>query len=296
MTLRSPYFPAILLITFLVSCQTSSFSDQFSVQDAYEKGQAEIYPGRFYPDFDAHPLLYKSLNPLVADEANELIPIPDKVQNVTKEVNFIEPYRQLLNVEPRDSVRSQIFDANEFNQIKKITVEPFQNKTTGPNRDASAGRIVTSQVYQELRDSKNYTVVDPYHSEDILLEAVGKKPGPATVPEPESGQGDLNMSVTSLIGPGKEAIMTGVVTKYVDTYINRHGSQQKSLSSGVAFAAYLVTPEGKVIWGARFIGSQRQNFRDFIKYQGRWLTKEEFSKIAMRDVLKDFYNSRSSMR
>ena len=101
-------------------------------------------------------------------------------------------------------------------------------------------------------------------------------------------------NLAGVSGPIKEAIMTGAVTKFVDTYINRHGKQQKSIASGVAFAAYLVTPEGKVIWGARFIGSQKQNFKDFIKYNGRWLSKEEFSKFAMKAVLKDFYKNKPS--
>ena len=105
----------------LVSCQTSNFTGQFPVQDAFEKKQAEIHPGRFYPDFDTSPLLHRSLNPLAADETSELVPVPDKVQHVSTNVDFIGPYKQLLSLEPRNSVRSQIFDPKEFNQIKKIT-------------------------------------------------------------------------------------------------------------------------------------------------------------------------------
>ena len=295
MIFRLAKFHFFFIATFLVSCQTSNYLGQFPVQDAFEKKQAEIHPGRFYPDFDAPPILHNSLNPLITDQSDELVPVPDQVKNIPANVNFMESYKQLLSLETRDSVRSQIFDPNEFSQIKKITVEPFQNKTIGPNRDVSAGRIVTSQVYQELRDSRNYTVIDPFPSEDILLEAIGVTTGPKSIPQVTESSKQKN-DLSEFSGPGKEAIMTGAVTKFVDTYSNRHGNQRKSIASGVAFAAYLVTPEGKVIWGARFIGSQRQSFSDFIKYKGRWLSKEEFSKTAMKEVLKDFYKNRPSMK
>jgi len=295
MIARSPLIPGIFLAIFLVSCQGHQSTAQFPVQNALEKGQAEVYPGRFYPNFDAPPVLHRSLNPLIADEADELIPIPDKVQHVSGDIDFVAPYRRLLALKPRDFVRSQIFDPSEFNKIKKITVEPFQNKTTGPNQDANAGIIVTSQVYQELRNSRNYTVVDPFPTEDMLLETVGETTGPQPVAKMEADlTGQSPDTAQEVASPGSEAIMTGAVTKFVDTYVDRQGRRQEGIASGIAFAAYLVTPEGKVIWGARFIGSQRQNFRDFIKYKGQWLNKEEFSRTAMKDVLKDFHNSRSS--
>jgi len=238
------------------------------------------------------------LNPLIADATMEPLPFPDKVQHVANPVDFMPSYRQLLALKSRDSVRSEIFNPAEFRKIRKITIEPFQNKTTGPNRDESAGIVVTSQAYQELREAGNYDVVDPYQPEDILLktseakavsaalgtEATGDlaEPGPDMVSEPPPTK-------------GSEAILTGAVTKFVDTYVDRRGQLQHSIASGIAFAAYLVTPEGKVIWGARFIGAQHQNFRDLIKYKGRWLNKEEFSRFAMRTVLKDFHkNARST--
>ena len=297
MLARSFLAVGVFLSLFLVACQTQRVSGQFPVENALAKHQGEINPPGFFPSFDAPPIMSRPLNPLIADEVMEQLPFPDKVQHVAKPVNFIPPYRQLLAVKPRGSVRSEIFDPVEFNKIKKIVIEPFQNKTTGPNRDESAGFVVTSQAYQELRDSGNYHVVDPFQSEDILLEKVGAQAASDEAASPPAA-GDLQAPQDTAAAPppeGPEAILTGAVTKFVDTYIDRRGHLQHSIASGVAFAAYLVTPEGKVIWGARFIGAQHQNFRDLIKYKGRWLNKEEFSRFAMRNVLQDFHKKTRSV-
>ncbi|MFQ5673491.1 MAG: hypothetical protein ACE5G9_10380 [Nitrospinales bacterium] len=287
----------MFLALFLVSCQTQRVSEQFPVENALAKHQGEIHPPNFFPDFDAPPILHRSLNPLIADEAMEQLPFPDKVQHVAGPVDFMPPYRRLLALKSRDSVRSEIFDPVEFSKVRKITIEPFQNKTTGPNRDASAGLIMTSQAYRELQDSGRYQVVDPFQSEDILLKTSEAKAVLAATGTEAAG--DLteplpNTVVAPSPSEGSEAILTGAVTKFVDTYIDRRGQLRHSIASGVAFGAYLVTPQGKVIWGARFIGSQHQNFRDLIKYKGRWLNKEEFSRFAMRTVLKDFHKNAHS--
>ncbi|MFQ5444086.1 MAG: hypothetical protein ACE5EK_05660, partial [Nitrospinales bacterium] len=91
-----------------------------------------------------------------------------------------------------------------------------------------------------------------------------------------------------------DAVLIGAVTKYMDHYIDRHGKRQKSISSGVEFAAFLVSTEtGNVIWGARYVGSQRPNILNLFNKETMWLDKEELSRAAMKNVLRAFHEKAS---
>ena len=87
-----------------------------------------------------------------------------------------------------------------------------------------------------------------------------------------------------------DTVLIGAVTKYMDHYIDNRGKLKESLSSGVEFGAFLINKEtGEVIWGARFVGSQTPNIRNFvIGRQTHWLQKEELSRSAMKNVLREF--------
>jgi hypothetical protein len=57
------------------------------------------------------------------------------------------------------------------------------------------------------------------------------------------------------------------------------------------FSAFLVDPKTEeVIWGARFVGRQRPGIQYFDQHNGRWLNKKDFSRSAMKFVLKEFRN------
>jgi hypothetical protein len=85
--------------------------------------------------------------------------------------------------------------------------------------------------------------------------------------------------------------MVGAVTKFTDRYIDRQGRVQKSIASGLEFTAFLVDPRTReVLWGARFVGSQRPGIQNFDQHKGRWLSKKDFTRSAMKFVLKEFRN------
>jgi hypothetical protein len=95
-----------------------------------------------------------------------------------------------------------------------------------------------------------------------------------------------------LVAGGRvDAVMVGAVTKFTDEYIDRYGKVQKSIASGLEFTAFLVDPRTReVIWGARFVGRQRSGIQHFDQHKGRWLNKKDFTRSAMKFVLKEFRN------
>jgi hypothetical protein len=46
----------------------------------------------------------------------------------------------------------------------------------------------------------------------------------------------------------------------------------------------------EVLWGARFVGRQRPGVQNFSQHGGRWLNKKDFTRSAMKFVLKEFRN------
>jgi hypothetical protein len=80
--------------------------------------------------------------------------------------------------------------------------------------------------------------------------------------------------------------MIGAVSKYMNSYQDRNGKIEKSLSSKVEFGSFLVsTRTGDVLWGARFIGAQPTGL---LSSGAKWLSKKQLSKRAMKEVLKSF--------
>ena len=88
-----------------------------------------------------------------------------------------------------------------------------------------------------------------------------------------------------------DAVLVGAVTKYSNKYRDRRGNIKSGIASGLEFSAFLVDPRTQeVIWGARFVGSQKQGLLNFGRNRGRWQNQEGFSRQAMKNVLKEFRN------
>ena len=124
--------------------------------------------------------------------------------------------------------------------------------------------------------------------EDARFKIV-KTPGNNAAPSKDKPEGDLRAELVST--EAVDAVLVGAVTKYSDKYRDRRGNIQKSVSSGLEFSAFLVDPRTQeVIWGARFVGSQKPGLRNFSRNNGVWQNKEGFSRQAMKYVLKEFRN------
>ena len=88
-----------------------------------------------------------------------------------------------------------------------------------------------------------------------------------------------------------DAILVGADTKYSNRYRDRRGNIKQGIASGLEFSVFLVDPRNQeVIWGARFVGSQKQGLLNLSRKKGGWLNKEGFARLAMKYVLKDFRN------
>ena len=82
-----------------------------------------------------------------------------------------------------------------------------------------------------------------------------------------------------------------VSTKYSNIYRDRRGNIKQGNASCLEFSVFLVDPRNQeVIWGARFVGSQKQGLHNLSRKKGGWLNKEGFTRLAMKYVLKDFRN------
>jgi len=88
--------------------------------------------------------------------------------------------------------------------------------------------------------------------------------------------------------------MIGAVSKYMNSYQNRNGKIEKSLSGKVEFGSFLVsTRTGDVLWGARFIGAQPTGL---LSSGTKWLSKKQLSKRAMKEVLKSFRENANRLK
>jgi hypothetical protein len=248
------------------------------VEDQFDRNQAGNHPGVF-PKWEGTPPLNPDLYPNLTDGINEPHPLPAHVRR--------DIYIQLLRIEPVDQVQSKVFNPDRFNHLQRIGILDFENKTFAPFEDKSAGEVVSSQAYQELRTNKNYSnIIPPQLMDDVRFKIV-KSPG--SVPgESPSDSGGATLLVT---GDKVDAVMIGAVTKFTDRYIDRSGKIKKSIASGLEFTAFLVDPKTQeVIWGARFVGHQRPGIQNFNQHKGRWLNKKDFTRSAMKSVLKEFRN------
>jgi hypothetical protein len=248
------------------------------IQDEFERNQAGNRPGVF-PQWKDTPPVHQDLFPNLTGGINKSHPLPTHVDR--------DFYTQLLRVEPVDQVQSKVFNSDKFNRLQRIGVLGFENKTFPPFVDRSAGDIVSGQVYQELKTNKNYSnIIPPQLMEDARLKIV-KSPNSLA----NKNMSD-NKETTPLVFSDKvDAVMVGAVSRYTDRYMDRNGKIQKSIASGLEFTAFLMDPRTReVLWGARFVGRQRSGVQNFSQYGGRWLNKKDFTRSAMKFVLKEFRN------
>jgi hypothetical protein len=246
------------------------------IQDEFDRNQAGNRPGVFPQWENANPV-YQDLYPNLTDGINDPHPLP-------AHVNF-SFYTQLLRIEPVDQVQSKVFNSDRFNRLQRIGILGFENKTFAPFVDKSAGDVVSSQVYQELKTKKSYSnIIPPQLMEDARLKIV-KSPGSLS----DKNLLDSGKILPLVAGDKVDAVMVGAVSKYTDKYVDRYGKIRKSIASGLEFAAFLVDPRTReVLWGARFVGHQRPGIQNFGQHGGRWLNKKDFTRSAMKFVLKEF--------
>ena len=250
------------------------------LENAFDKGQAKNHLEMNRP-WDDKPPVYYDLNPHLNKRINEPHPIPVYISR--------NKYNQLLSVEPVNQVQSKIFNKKIFESLQRIGVLGFENKTIAPFEDKTAGEVVSRHAYNELKTNKNYSnIVSPQMMEDArlkIVKTVGSKAGLKKDNPIDSN--DLREELVS--ADEVDAVLVGAVTKYSNKYQDRRGNIQRSFSSGLEFSAFLVDPRTQeVIWGARFVGSQKQGLRNFGRNKGMWQNQENFSRHAMKYVLKEF--------
>jgi hypothetical protein len=251
---------------------------------ALDKGQAQSPLGMNRPldmnrSWDEAPPVYYDLNPHFSDGINEPHPLPAYIKRDT--------YNQLLNIEPANQVQSKMFNQELFKRLQRIGVLGFENKTFAPFEDKSAGEVVSRQAYQELKTNKKYSnIIPPQMMEDARFKII-KTPGKNASQEQDKSNNELTLVSTDAL----DAVMVGAVTKYSNQYRDRHGKVRIGLASGLEFTTFLVNPRTlEVIWGARFVGSQKAVLRNFNSNRRGWLSKEAFTRAAMKNVFKEFPN------
>jgi hypothetical protein len=246
------------------------------IQDEFDRNQAGNNSGVF-PKWKGKPPVNQDLYPNLTDGINEPHPLPTQIDR--------KIYTQLLRVESVNQVQSKVFNSDKFNRLQRIGVFGFENKTFAPFADRSAGDVISRQAYQELKTNKNYSnIIPPQLMEDARLKIV-KSPGSLA----NQSLSDSEEKVPLVSGDRVDAVLVGAVSKYTDRYVDRYGKIQKSIASGLEFTAFLVDPRTReVIWGARFVGRQRSGVQNYGQHGGRWLNKEDFTRSAMKFVLREF--------
>ena len=252
------------------------------------------------PSLNAHPLQkiapeeYRSNNPNLTNEINEPHPIPEYLSKFPKQGQFPKYYHQLLQIDPDDNVQSKVFDRRAFKQAKRIGVVFFENKTSGLGADENAGHLIANQVSTELETVKKLAVVSPIR----MLEEFQLKMVATPDQAPDSGTSPAPSSKQSISKPGYDlpyskdkfdAVLIGSVSRYTNFHKNRAGQPDTSEGAAVEFSVYLIsTQTGEAIWGARFVGSQSASLSNVFSAQRLWLDKQNYSREAIKKVLKDF--------
>jgi len=259
------------------------------LNDAYETGQAEFQGSPvFQPRSEGQLVFHPSLHPGSNDALNEEHPIPDYVKKISKNKLFSTHYRQLLETEPVNQIQSKIFEEQAFRSIQKIGVLDFENRTVSPFRDEKAGHVIAKQISKELKSRKDYFIIPPrMMNEDARIRIVAQIPG-NKAGQVEPPQVERQPAIPGLPNQNNkvDAVMIGAVSKYMNSYQDRNGKIEKSLSSKVEFGSFLVsTRTGNVLWGARFIGAQPTGL---LSSGAKWLSKKQLSKRAMKEVFKSF--------
>ena len=253
------------------------------------------------PSLNKHPLLNipaKELpqhHPNLTEEINEPHPYPEYLNKFPRKGRFPVYYYQLLNVHPDDQVQSKVFDRGAFKKIRRIGVVMFENKTTGIGKDETAGELVANQVSSELQSVKKLSVVPPVSMlEEVQLKMVTSPKDGAQTPEAPVTEKQSGPKAGYDLPYPKEkfdAVLIGTVTRYTDRFRNRAGNPDSTMGAGLEFGVYLISTEtGEAIWGARFTGSQTASLGNVFSAKRRWMDKKDFSRYAIKKVLKDFHN------
>ena len=289
------FFSRPIQFTFLTGVLGSVFillatgANAIPVGDAYETGQAEFQSSpEFQPRNEVPPVFHPSLHPGSNNEVNEAHPIPDYIKKISKNQLFSTHYRQLLEIEPVNQIQSKIFDEQAFRSIQKIGVLDFENRTVSPFKDEKAGHVVAKQISKELQSMKDYFIIPPLiTNQDARIRIVAQVPG-NKAGQVESSHVESQPVIPVLPNPNNkvDAVMIGAVSKYMNSYQDRNGKIEKSLSGKVEFGSFLVsTRTGDVLWGARFIGAQPTGL---LSSGAKWLSRKQLSQRAMKEVLKAF--------
>ena len=284
---------AILLLAFSTSAQAIPKDQVFK---KFNDQGADIQDLGYRPMHDVSPPVDYTLHPNLTPYVNEAHPYPDYIKKFSRRGQFPKHYLELIKTLPVDKVQSKVFNITDFKKARRIGVAGFENKTAAPFKDENAGYIVANQISQELQSYGRYQVIPPRRTSEDARIRITKTPGLPNNRESSSAEGENDRSVASLpYSKDKvDAVLIGAVTKYMDSYIDRRGEIKKSISSGVEFGAFLINVKtGDVIWGARFVGTQTPGIRAFLQGRTHWLNKEEFSRSAMKKVLKAFHDTQN---
>ena len=270
-----------LLAVFIACGPMMAQSLAVPLENALDEGQAKNHLEMNRPWDDAPPVYY-GLNPQITGGINEPHPLPAYISRKT--------YNQLLNIEPVDQVQSRMFNRKLFESLQRIGVLGFENKTVVPFEDKDAGEVISRQAYQELKTNKKYSnIIPPQMMEDARIKIVKTIRDDATSKKGHSNRNEMRAELVST--DTVDAVLVGAVSKYSNKYRDRRGNIKKSIASGLEFSAFLVDPKTQeVIWGARFVGSQKPSLRSFSRNNGIWQNKEGLSRVAMKYVLKEFRN------
>jgi hypothetical protein len=202
----------------------------------------------------------------------------------------------LIEIKPVNQIQSKVFDEQAFRSIQKIGILDFENRTVSPFKDEEAGHVVAKQISRELQSMKDYFIIPPLMTnEDARIRIVAQVPG-NKAGQVESSHVESQPAIPVLPNPNNkvDAVMIGAVSKYMNSYQDRNGKIEKSLSSKVEFGSFLVsTRTGDVLWGARFIGVQPTGL---LSSGAKWLSKKQLSKRAMKEVLKSFRENANRLK
>lgn len=298
--LQRIHTPLYILLALLCSFSLS-FAESFPVEDGFRDRQGRIAPD---PDYRpggpvSHPA-EGSLNPNLTAKINAPHAFPEYMKKFIRNGDKPYYYYQLLMLEPVDQVQSKVFDPKTFRMARRIGIVGFENKTQGRFKDESVGALIANKLWRALESAPNYRVIPPAQMVDEYRLKIIAKPAPLKPKGVVSSPSEMKKK-----GPSGEelvydlpysnekidAVMIGAVTRYDDTYIDRLGNRQKSLSSSVEFGAYLIsTRTGDVLWGARFVGSQTAGLGNLFNGKRHWLSREELAQYAIEHVLRAFYN------
>ena len=251
------------------------------LENALDKGQAKNHLGMNRPWDDAPPVYY-GLNPQITGDINEPHPLPTYISRKT--------YNELLNIEPVNQVQSRMFNRQLFENLQRIGVLGFENKTVAPFEDKDAGEVISRQAYKELKTNKKYSnIIPPQMMEDARIKIVNTLGDYAASKKVYSNRDEMRAELVAT--DAVDAVLVGAVSKFSNKYRDRRGNIKKSIASGLEFSAFLVDPRTQeVIWGARFVGGQKSSLRNFRLNNGVWQNKEGLSRAAMKYVLKEFPN------